>query len=66
MKKINQKAISKAPDSDVSEWIKQAELLMHGFKQLPESENKQALTSAISKISVNLNELKTNEMKLNN
>lgn len=62
MNKINEKAIIKAPDSHVSKWIKQTEDLMLGFKGLSESENKQALTTAISTISRNLNELRSKEI----
>jgi len=62
MYEINEKAIIKASDSQISKWVKQAESLILGFKELDESENKQALTTAINIISRNLNELQSKEI----
>jgi len=64
MNEINEKAIIKAPDSQISKWIKQTEELMLGFKELPEGENKKAVTTAINTISRNLNELRLKEIDI--
>lgn len=60
---VKESVIDKAPESDITEWQKMTEVLMVGFKELPPSEQKKALQSAIERISTNLNELRTQELR---